>query len=135
MKTHTVYEIDVILPAPYSCSFRVRRRYKEFYALAKVLAQEYNDVQARLPQLPSRTPLRSFAKKTESSAVVSRRLAGLQEWLSAILAHKGLRQAEEVLSFLELHSALHVLANGGGHGGLNGDRLSSVVEEEEEFHR
>jgi PX domain len=101
-----VYEGDVL------GQFESQRRYSDFEALVSVLQRLYRGV--ILPPLPPKTWLTQLQQQTQSAQLFAvQRMAELQLFLSALLAHPLMRHSFEVSMFLRASKA-----------GLNAFRLT-----------
>lgn len=101
-----VYEGDVL------GQFESQRRYSDFEALVSVLQRLYRGV--ILPPLPPKTWLTQLQQQTQSAQLFAvQRMAELQLFLSALLAHPLMRHSFEITMFLRASKA-----------GLNSFRLT-----------
>jgi PX domain len=101
-----VYEGDVL------GQFESQRRYSDFEALVSVLQRLYRGV--ILPPLPPKTWLTQLQQQTQSAQLFAvQRMAELQLFLSALLAHPLMRHSFEIAMFLRASKA-----------GLNSFRLT-----------
>lgn len=92
--------------------FESQRRYSDFEALVSVLQRLYRGV--ILPPLPPKTWLTQLQQQTQSAQLFAvQRMAELQLFLSALLAHPLMRHSFEVAMFLRASK-----------GGLNSFRLT-----------
>ena len=103
---------DIVYAGDVLGQFESQRRYSDFEALVSVLQRLYRGV--ILPPLPPKTWLTQLQQQTQSAQLFAvQRMAELQLFLSALLAHPLMRHSFEVSLFLRASKA-----------GLNSFRLT-----------
>lgn len=103
---------DIVYEGNVFGQFESQRRYSDFEALVSVLQRLYRGV--ILPPLPPKTWLTQLQQQTQSAQLFAvQRMAELQLFLSALLAHPLMRHSFEVSLFLRASKA-----------GLNSFRLT-----------